>query len=240
MTSLVGRRAESAAIRQLLSTSRLVTLTGTGGVGKTRLALHVARQSRRAFSGGVWLVSLAELTQPDLLPMTVMAALTKESRSGTGVAELIAYLHDRQVLLVLDNCEHLVDTCATLVVDLLRNCRDLRILTTSREALRVEGETPYPVPPLSVAGPGFQSGSDDVKRYESAQLFLERASCAARKVIVAGRTRASACCEHVRVLVSLLYRVTRKLLSSPSTLLRGEASKDAELLVLRHENVVLR
>ncbi|WP_344679012.1 helix-turn-helix transcriptional regulator [Saccharopolyspora taberi] len=120
-------------------------------------------------------MSLAELTQPDLLPMTAMAALTAESRAGAGVAELSEYIGDQRMLLLLDNCEHMTEACAKLVADLLRNCPELRVLATSREALRVEGEAPYTVPPLAVPEMG-QLRTGDSHNSESVMLFLERAS----------------------------------------------------------------
>ncbi|HJQ46485.1 MAG TPA: LuxR C-terminal-related transcriptional regulator [Amycolatopsis sp.] len=175
LTSMVGRRAESAEIKRMLSGSRLVTLTGTGGVGKTRLALHVARQLHPAFRDGVWLVPLGELTQPDLLPLTVMSVISRQSGSaGTGVAELSDFVGDRQLLLVLDNCEHLIEACAKLTTDLLRSCPNLKVLATSREQLRIEGEVLFEVPPLAVPTNGDAAAL--ASRYDAVRLFVERAS----------------------------------------------------------------
>ena len=174
LTSMVGRRTESAEVKRLLSQSRLVTLTGTGGVGKTRLALYVADRVKAAFPGGVWLVPLAELTQADLLPMTVMSTLTA-AHAGTGIAELIDYIGDREILLLLDNCEHLAEACAKLTIELLRGCPNLRVLATSRESLRVDGETLYRVPPLSLPAAGAAVREGGFHEYEATELFVERA-----------------------------------------------------------------
>jgi len=172
---MVGRRAESGEVKRLLSGARLVTLTGTGGVGKTPLALHVTDRVQSAFPDGVWLVPLAELTQPDLLPMTVMSTLT-DAHAGTGIAELTDYIGNRQMLLVLDNCEHLSEACAKLTTELLRGCPNLRVVAISRESLRVDGEALYRVPPLSVSPPGRAAGEGKFQRYEATRLFVERAA----------------------------------------------------------------
>jgi predicted ATPase len=180
LSRIVGRRAESAAVRRLLSDSRLVTLTGVGGVGKTRLAVHVARQVRSAFPDGVCLVMLADLATPGLLPTAVMSAASRGLRAGAGIAELADELAERQLLLVLDNCEHLAAACADLVTTLLRRCPGLRVLTTSRERLRVEGEAVFAVPPLSVPAEGQHLELSDLTRYEALALFVERASAVHR------------------------------------------------------------
>jgi len=180
LSRIVGRRAESAAVRRLLSDSRLVTLTGVGGVGKTRLAVHVARQVRSAFPDGVCLVMLADLATPGLLPTAVMSAASRGLRAGAGIAELADELAERQLLLVLDNCEHLAAACADLVTTLLRRCPGLRVVTTSRERLRVEGEAVFAVPPLSVPAEGQHLELSDLTRYEALALFVERASAVHR------------------------------------------------------------
>jgi non-specific serine/threonine protein kinase len=173
-TSFVGRRRESAELKSMLSESRLVTLTGVGGVGKTRLALHVAEKVQRAFADGVRWVPLADVSDPDLLELTVMQSVGPRTSS---TAALTDYLHDRHVLLVLDNCEHLVDSCAQLVTWLLPRCPGVRILATSREVLNVEGERTFMVAPLPVfhAGEGAPNGSG---RTDAVALFAERAAAA--------------------------------------------------------------
>lgn len=127
LTSFVGRRSEAHAVRQLLSADRLVTLTGVGGVGKTRLALRVAHDLRRAFPDGVCLVELDSLKDPDLLPHTLLAALGIREQSARGTLVLSDYLRPRHILLVLDNCEHMLEAVADLVDRLLLVAPKLRI-----------------------------------------------------------------------------------------------------------------
>lgn len=174
VTALVGRKAETADVKQLLSKARVVTLTGPGGVGKTRLALRVAHAVRSAFADGIWMIPLAELEQADLLAATVLARLQADGPTGTRVEDLAGAIGDRQLLLVLDNCEHLTDAVASLVTHLLASCSELRVLTTSREALRVAGETSYVVPPLALPGPGALLPGE-AQRFDSVALFVERA-----------------------------------------------------------------
>jgi predicted ATPase/DNA-binding CsgD family transcriptional regulator len=177
LTTFVGRRRELAEIRRLLESNRLLTLTGPGGIGKTRLALHTARAKRRAFSDGVWVVELGMLSDPSLLPQAVSAALGVPDASNTSRMEaLLNYLANRETLLILDNCEHLVDECAHMVRTLLRNAEGLRVLATSRQALGIEGEQVFGVPPLTVAGPDSSyEVADALLRYESVSLFVDRA-----------------------------------------------------------------
>ena len=153
-TRFVGRRRELAEVKRLLSGSRLVTLTGIGGVGKTRLSLRAAADLSRAFRDGVYLVELADLQDPALLRHTVAGALgLREQAREWQTSSLVEYLAPRQVLLVLDNCEHLIDGCAALAGELLRGFPQLRILATSRQPFGVSGETscwsrrwPCPIP----------------------------------------------------------------------------------------------
>jgi hypothetical protein len=133
---------------------RLVTLVGPGGVGKTRLALDVARKSHPGFREGVWQVPLAELTQPDLVPSTVMSVMGAVVPARTGMTELKTLIGDRQILLLMDNCEHLTDACATLMTEVLRSCRNLRVLASSPEPLRIDGEAVFRVLPLSLPDSG--------------------------------------------------------------------------------------
>ena len=151
LTSFVGRRNELLELHGVLASSRLLSLTGAGGVGKTRLALRLARDVVNDFSDGVWLVDLAPLSVPDLVAQTIATALGVREDPQRSVREaLLDELRDRQLLLVLDTCEHLIAACAELVEALLREAPGLRILATSREALGVSGETVYRVPSLSL------------------------------------------------------------------------------------------
>ncbi|WP_113704173.1 ATP-binding protein [Nonomuraea lactucae] len=176
VTHFVDRRQELAEVRQLLSSSRLVTLTGVGGVGKTRLALQAASDSRSAFETGVWLVELAGLTDPRLLPQAVAAAfgLTGESVQPP-LAMLSQQLAQARLLLVLDNCEHLRDACGRLVDTLLRAAPGLRILTTSRSSLGMDEERVYEVQPLEAPESDHPDYSA-VNRYGAVMLFADRAS----------------------------------------------------------------
>ena len=172
VTGLVGRRSETADIKRLLERSRLVTLIGPGGVGQTRLALHVGRVLAGAFPDGTWLVPLAELSEPDLVVSVVLARL---ELTGTDLDELIERIGSQRMLLVLDNCEHLVGAISPVVRELLARCPELYVLATSRSALRVEGEALYQVPPLAVPEPGVDPASSPIS-WDAVALFLERAS----------------------------------------------------------------
>ena len=186
MTSFVGREQALADIHDLLAVNRLLTLTGAGGVGKTRLALEVAATATERFRDGVWLVELAPIADPGHVAQTVAEALDIKERPGRHVNEaLVAALESRELLLVLDNCEHLVAACAELAERLLRVCPNLRILTTSREALGASGEVRWLVPSLALpslgSGRAVTSPGDATERLvtaEAVRLFVERARAA--------------------------------------------------------------
>jgi DNA-binding winged helix-turn-helix (wHTH) protein len=151
LTSFVGRRKELLELPRVLASSRLLSLTGAGGVGKTRLAVRLARELVNEFPDGVWLVDLAPLSLPDLVAQTIATALGVREGPQRSVRDvLLDTLRDRELLLVLDTCEHLIASCAELVEALLREAPALRIVATSREALGVSGETVYRVPSLSL------------------------------------------------------------------------------------------
>jgi len=150
MTSFVGRRGEVAGIRHLLGETRLLTLTGVGGLGKTRLALEAAGVSRKAFADGVWLVDLASVREPSEVPGATARALgLPDSGPRTVLEQLSEHLAGRWALLVLDNCEHLIDACAELTAELLSADDAVRVLATSRQTLGITGEHVFPVPPLT-------------------------------------------------------------------------------------------
>jgi predicted ATPase/DNA-binding CsgD family transcriptional regulator len=179
VTSFVGRRRELADAKRALSKSRLVTLTGVGGVGKTRVAERVARDRRRAYPHGVWLVELGELPDPALLTQTILTELgVRGQPSGDALQVLIDSLRSRRLLLVLDNCEHLLDEVAALSTALLRSCPDLQILATSREPLHIVGEAVLPVPPMAAPEPDRSGGVAGLTRYDAVALFTERAAAA--------------------------------------------------------------
>ena len=177
LTRFVGRRAELALVRTALGEARLVTLTGPGGIGKTRLALQAADHARRAFKDGAWLAELGGLRDPALLVPEVARSLGLSDQSARwAVASVSDHLRDRRVLLVLDQCEHLADACAVMADGLLRACPSLRIIATSRHVLGVTGEVTVAVPPMTVpAGGGLDDAPEDLLRFEAVGLFAARA-----------------------------------------------------------------
>jgi transcriptional regulator with XRE-family HTH domain len=175
-SDFVGRAAEIAEVQRLAADHRLLTLTGTGGVGKTRLAIEVARGVRADGKQQVCLVELASLTEAELIARTVAAALGLHEQPGRPLLEtLAAYLEPRDLLLIVDNCEHLVQACAELVDALLRRCPRLRVLATSQELLGVAGEVVWGVPPLGLPEPDGTSTAAALARSEAVRLFIERA-----------------------------------------------------------------
>ena len=176
-SSFVGREKELAEVMRLLKETRLLTLTGSGGCGKTRLALKVVGDLAWAYPDGVWLVELASLADPSLVPQAVASALGAREQPGRSLTETLAnYLRAKNLLLVLDNCEHLIEACADLAEALLRSCPGLRVLATSREALGIVGEVVWPVPSLSLPDLRRLPERERLSRYEAARLFVERAA----------------------------------------------------------------
>ena len=174
MTSFVGRERELAEARALLGGARLVTIVGPGGIGKTRLSLQIAADVLDAYPDGVWFIEFASIVDPGLVPKAVAQVLGLQEDASTPVVQaLCAHIASRRLLLVLDNCEHLVEPCANLVVALLRTAPDVRVLASSREALNVSGEQTFPLPPLALPDPG--SSAVDAARSDAGQLFIERA-----------------------------------------------------------------
>jgi predicted ATPase/DNA-binding CsgD family transcriptional regulator len=175
VTSFVGREREMAEIRRLLPTTRLLTLTGPGGCGKTRLALRVASDLADTYPDGVWLVELAALADPALVPRATASVFGIPDTGGWAVLDrLVHRLRPKTTLLVLDNCEHLVAAAAELVDTLLRRCPGLHVLATSREPLKSAGETLLRVPSLTVP-PGDALPAERLLGYEAVRLFIERA-----------------------------------------------------------------
>jgi non-specific serine/threonine protein kinase len=177
LSSFIGREGEVAEVKGLLGGRRLVTLCGPGGCGKTRLALAVAQDLVEGFEdGGVWWVELASLSDPKLVPGAVASALGVREATDRPLTEvLVEHLGLRKTLLVLDNCEHLVEGCATFADTLLRACPDLAILATSREPLRIAGETTWMVPSLSLPDPQRPPPTGELASYGAVRLFVERA-----------------------------------------------------------------
>jgi predicted ATPase/DNA-binding CsgD family transcriptional regulator len=179
LTSFIGRRQEVAEVAHLLASSRLLTLTGAGGVGKTRLALQVARGLVGDFPDGVRLAELAPLVEPAAITQAVASAVGVRERSERSMVETLrAFVAHRQLLLVLDNCEHLVDACADLAAALISAGPDLRILATSREPLRIPGEVTWRVPSLAVPSASLSHSPTDLMDYAAIELFVDCARTA--------------------------------------------------------------
>ena len=175
VSSFIGRDRELGEVERLLSRTRLLTLTGVGGAGKTRLAIEVARRQVDAFEHGVWLTDLAPASDPEQVPLAVAEVLGLDlPERGPFVPALVDQLADRRLLLLLDNCEHLVDACASLVQELLQRCPELHVLTTSRQTLDLDGEVAWRVPSLSLPPVGADLAHLAVS--DAARLFVTRAA----------------------------------------------------------------
>ncbi len=176
ISSFVGRAHELAEVTGLLGRTRLLTLTGVGGCGKTRLAIQAGAAVLQAFPDGVWLVELASIGDRTLVPQAVMVALGVLEQPGCSLVETLThYLKRKRLLLILDNCEHLIMPCAGLAESLVRDCPHLHILATSREPLRVPGEVVWRVSSLSLPDPRHLPALDQLQTYEAIQLFVDRA-----------------------------------------------------------------
>src|SRR6266403_2981132 len=176
LTSFVGRVQEIAQLEELVTANRLVTLTGAGGAGKTRLAIEVANPLVEAFADGVWLVELAALSDPRLVPKAVAQALEVKEQPARPVLETLGdYLASKKLLLVLDNAEHLLEGCVQFVDLIVSRCSDIAVLVTSREHLGMAGELTYRVPSLTVPGRGDSFAPDTLLAYEGVRLFVDRA-----------------------------------------------------------------
>src|SRR6185437_13690937 len=192
LTSFVGRDTEIAEVRQLVGAHRLITLTGPGGAGKTRLAAEAGRAELPAMPGGVWLAELAPVTDPADVPQAVLAALGLRERSvvlagrrpgipdepESPLERLVGALSARQALLVLDNCEHLLDAAAVLADQVLAACPQVHILATSREPLNITGEMLWPVGPLTLPPDGREPVPAEVAACASVRLLVQRARAA--------------------------------------------------------------
>ena len=164
LSSFVGRRHELASVRTGLATHRLVTLRGPGGIGKTRLAYRTAADQERSLADGAWVAELAPVQAPELVPETVVGALgIRSAEGGSPTERLVAHLRDRELLLVLDNCEHVQEAAAALASELLGSCPRVRVLATSRLALALPGELVLNVPPLPMPGRGHAAGSSETE-----------------------------------------------------------------------------
>lgn len=178
LTSFVGRQAQLGELRDIVTANRLVTLTGAGGAGKTRLAVESAARVAADFSDGVWYVDLAPITIPEVAPVTVARTLGLPDQPGRSTMDLLVrFFGDKKILLLLDNCEHLLDACGAMAIELLAACPQLTILATSREPLGLPGELSWRVPSLSLAD-------------EAIELFTDRARRARPEFVVTEENRA--------------------------------------------------
>jgi predicted ATPase/DNA-binding XRE family transcriptional regulator len=184
LTSFVGREKELAEVRRLLQATRLLTVTGTGGSGKTRLALQLASDVLDRFPDGVWFVDLAPVSDPGMVPQAIATALTIPSQPGRPLlATVVETLRDLHLLVLLDNCEHVLDACARAADALLRACPLVRILATSREPLGIAGEVSWRLPSMPLPASDWQAGEGgqglaDLARLDAVRLFVERAQAA--------------------------------------------------------------
>jgi len=181
LTSFIGRERELSETKEKLDSARLLTLIGPGGTGKTRLSLQIGAERLSSFRDGVWLVELAPLADPALIVQTIASVFGLRESTGSSLVELVIdYLRAKKLLLILDNCEHLIDACARLAEQLLRQCQDLKIIASSREALGINGETVYRVPSLSLPDQAKVT-LEALLGCEAVQLFAERATAANSK-----------------------------------------------------------
>jgi predicted ATPase/DNA-binding CsgD family transcriptional regulator len=191
-TSFIGRRRELGEIRKKLATARLLSLVGPGGVGKTRLALRIAADLGRGFADGAWLVELAEVRDGSFVADAVLAALDLRDQTAMKPSQiLVSDLRNRQLLLVLDNCEHVIGAVAALLTELLRAAPRLTVISTSREPLQVAGEQVIPIPPLQVPPEDGTEPLDRLRQNEAVTLFSERAAAASGTFEVTGSNQAA-------------------------------------------------
>lgn len=177
ITKFIGREKEIAEIKELLTNTRKLTIFGAGGTGKTRLAVRVASEMIDEFENGVWFIELSALNDPDLVEKEIFLTLNlMEEGDKDTIDTLIDYLKNKQILLMFDNSEHLIDKCASLAHVLLQSCPKLKIISTSRESFNIAGETIYRVPPLSIPDTSKKLTVESLEQYESARLFIDRAT----------------------------------------------------------------
>jgi non-specific serine/threonine protein kinase len=245
LTSFVGRERELALTRHLLREYRLVTLTGVGGCGKTRLALHAAADEVARFPAGVWFVDLTPLIRADADAVAGMVAqvLGDAIEPGSDMVDALgAILQSRQTLLILDNCEHVVSACATLVSALLARCAGLEVLATSREPLAVDGEVVAPVPPLALPDSLHTADLDDFMRSDAIRLFVERARAADATFQLDDRSSQAvgAICRRLDGLPLALELAAVRIRTMPVRLLADRLGDHLELLVHRDRSAPSR
>jgi non-specific serine/threonine protein kinase len=247
MSTFVGREQELRELGPLLSGTPLLTLVGAGGVGKTRLAHALVQQHAEMYRDGCWVVELASIAEPTLLPGAIATAVgLHDINAGDMTPTLVDYLRPRQLLLLLDNCEHLVDACAGLLFGLLRACPQLGVVATSREPLAIAGEVVWQVPPLGLPDLDARTAPEQMLRSTAVRLFIERAQAHTQALEVTDRTTRAIARICVRLdgmplAIELAAARTRLLtveqladrLDSPSSVLGHSARAD----VRRHETI---
>jgi len=190
VTSFIGRERELTEMRKLVLQSRLVTVVGTGGLGKTRLSLQAAADLLDDFPDGVWLVELASLADPRLVPQAVVSVLGIRDDGASPTQALIRHCATRTMLLILDNCEHLIDACANLAAELLQAVKNVKLLATSRERLNIRGEATYPLSPLVVPDPSRTASLSSLVQSDAVRLLLDRIAAAQPSFVVSEQNAA--------------------------------------------------
>ena len=225
LTSFIGRTHEINEVKRLLSTTTLLTFTGTGGCGKTRLALRVVSDVLEEYRDGVWLVELASLSDPALVAKSVASTLDVHEHPGQSITETLSdFLRSKQMMIVLDNCEHLNQACGELAESLLHSTQNLKILVTSREPLYVTGECEFLVPPLRVpdSDDGGRQSVEQLMQYEAVRLYQERAGAVITKFAVTNENASAVAgiCMHLDGLPLAIELATARLkILSPQALL---------------------
>jgi predicted ATPase/transcriptional regulator with XRE-family HTH domain len=223
-SSFIGREHELAEIERLLAGTRVLTLLGAGGAGKTRLLLRLAAQVQPKFADGSWLVELGPLAEPSLVPQAIASTLQVREQSGRSPLEsVVDTLRTKELLLLLDNCEHVVDAVAQVVDDVVRACAHVSILTTSREALRIAAETQYRVPSLAVPDLRQLPAIDQLGRYEAIQLFGDRARAVQPRFALTeqnARAVAEICCRLDGIPLAIELAAARTRMLTPEQIAR--------------------
>ncbi|MBS1517822.1 MAG: tetratricopeptide repeat protein [Bacteroidetes bacterium] len=176
LTNFIGREEEIKHAKEILKDNRLLTLTGSGGAGKTRFSLQTGAYMIDDFANGVWFIELEAISEPDSLNVELINVFGLKEEPNKNIEEILAeYLLEKEILIILDNCEHIVSACAELAERLLSSCPKLKIIATSREALNCKGEQTYRIPPLSLPDTNYNNTPEQLTQYESVRLFIERA-----------------------------------------------------------------
>jgi predicted ATPase/DNA-binding SARP family transcriptional activator len=234
LSSFVGREREMREIERLLVSSRALTLTGPGGAGKTRLAIEAAASQISAYQDGVWLVELAALSEPALVVQSIADVFdVREQQAVSLVDMVIRHVDDRRLLLLLDNCEHLVEACASTAQALLTGCPNLRIMTTSRQSLRIPGEVLFRVPSLPVPDPDAVMDPAELAPIDSVRLFVERAQAILPTFSLTARNAAAVArlCHHLDGLPLAIELAASRVAVLPVTAIADRLDDRFRLLV---------